>query len=158
MVLNVDESPVKINGEQYYLHNNSNGTHTLQYVTKHRSQNDIDEFGFLKKYKVILVHDHYKMYYNYWADNVECNVHVLRYLNAVTEFTNQTWAKELKELLLEMKNLKEQYQIQNKEALLDNEYEDFKKRYLGILSKSNETIVVFDNSSLVIFPLAILPL
>ena len=110
----------------------------MQYVTKHRSQNDIDEFGFLKKYKVILVHDHYKMYYNYGADNAECNVHVLRYLNAVTEFTNQTWAKELKELLLEMKNLKEQYQIQNKEALLDNEYEDFKKRYLGILSKGKK--------------------
>ena len=48
LVLNVDESPIKINGEQYYLHNISNGTHTLQYVTKHRSQEDIDDFGFLK--------------------------------------------------------------------------------------------------------------
>ena len=76
LVLNVDESPVKIDGDQYYLHNISNGTHTLQYVTKHRSQDDIDDFGFLKKYKGILVHDHYKMYYNYGADNAECNVHV----------------------------------------------------------------------------------
>ena len=33
LVLNVGESPIKINGEQYYLHNISNGTHTLQYVT-----------------------------------------------------------------------------------------------------------------------------
>ena len=135
LVLNVDESPVKIDGDQYYLHNISNGTHTLQYVTKHRSQDDIDDFGFLKKYKGILVHDHYKMYYNYGADNAECNVHVLRYLNAVTEFTNHTWAKELKELFLEMKNLKEQYQSQNKKELLDNEYENFKSRYLEILSK-----------------------
>ena len=79
LVLNVDESPIKISGEQYYLHNISNGTHTLQYVTKHRSSDDVDNFGFLKKYKGIIVHDHYKMYYNYGADNAECNVHVLRY-------------------------------------------------------------------------------
>lgn len=137
-VLNVDESPIKVNGEQYYLHNVSDGVHTLQYVTKHRSQDDIDDFGFLKKYKGILVHDHYKMYYNYGADNAECNVHVLRYLNAVTEFTNHTWAKELKELLLEMKRLKEQYQQNGEEKISDEEYNNFKSKYLEILSKGKE--------------------
>ena len=49
LVLHVDESPIKINGEQCYLHNVSDGKHTLQYVTKHRSQEDIDEFGFFKR-------------------------------------------------------------------------------------------------------------
>ena len=29
LVLNVDESPIKINGEQFYLHNISDGKHTL---------------------------------------------------------------------------------------------------------------------------------
>ena len=51
LVLHVDESPIKINGKQFYLHNISDGKHALQYVTKHRSQDDIDEFGFLKQYK-----------------------------------------------------------------------------------------------------------
>jgi hypothetical protein len=78
LVLNVDESPVILNGEKYYLQNISDGLHTLQYITKHRSIDDIDEFGFLKEYKGILVYDHYKMYYNYGMDNVECNVYVLR--------------------------------------------------------------------------------
>ena len=54
LVVHVDESPIKINGEQYYLHNISDGLHTLQYVTKHRSQDDIDDFGFLKSYKGII--------------------------------------------------------------------------------------------------------
>lgn len=138
LVLHVDESPIKINGEQYYIHNISDGKHTLQYVTKHRSQDDIDEFGFLKEYKGIIVHDHYKMYYNYGADNAECNVHVLRYLNAVTEFTNHTWAKELHNLLLEMKNKKEMYIEIGKNCLEDKEYEEFKTRYLKILSNAIE--------------------
>lgn len=138
LVLHVDESPIKIDGEQYYLHNISDGKHTLQYVTKHRSQEDIDEFGFLKEYKGIIVHDHYKMYYNYGADNAECNVHVLRYLNAVTEFTNHTWSKELHDLFLEMKNRKEEYIKEGKEYLEDEEYENFKSKYLEILSKAKD--------------------
>ncbi len=138
LVLNVDESPIKINGEQYYLHNISNGTHTLQYVTKHRSSDDIDNFGFLKEYKGIIVHDHYKMYYNYGADNAECNVHVLRYLNGVTEFTNHSWAKKLKELLLEMKGIKEKYQQEGKTEIPNKEYDDFKNRYLMILDEAKE--------------------
>lgn len=127
LVLNVDESPIKINGEQYYLHNISDGLHTLQYVTKHRSQDDVDDFGFLKSYKGIIVHDHYKMYYNYGVDNAECNVHALRYLNGVCEFTKHIWAKELKEVLLEMKNLKEQYVSDGKDKISDNEFNSFKK-------------------------------
>ena len=50
LVANVDERPIIINGEKYYLHNISDGLHTLQYVTKHRSSDDVDEFGFLKEY------------------------------------------------------------------------------------------------------------
>lgn len=138
LVIHVDESPIKINGEQYYLHNISDGLHTLQYVTKHRSQDDVDDFGFLKKYKGILVHDHYSMYYNYGIDNAECNVHVLRYLNGVCEFTNHTWAKELKELLLEMKETKEKYISNKKENIPNNEFNSFKEKYLNILNKGQE--------------------
>ncbi len=138
LVVNIDESPIKINGEQYYLHNISDGLHTLQYVTKHRSSEDIDEFGFLKRYKGIIVHDHYNLYYNYGIDNAECNVHILRYLNAVTQFTEHKWSLELKELLLEMKNIKEKMISEGKENISNNEYETFKMKYLNILSNAKE--------------------
>ena len=114
LVLHVDKSPVKINEEQYYLHNISDGKHTLQYVTKHRSQDAIEEFGSLKEYKGTIVHDYYKMYYNYGTDNAECNIYVLRYLNVVSEFTNHVWSKDLHDLLLEMKNTKEEINFINR--------------------------------------------
>ena len=138
LVVNVDESPIKINGEQYYLHNISDGMHTLQYVTKHRSQDDIDEFGFLKEYKGIIVHDHYKMYYNYGADNAECNVHVLRYLNAVSEFTEHKWAKEMHDLLLEMNNKKQELISNKKNNLCTEKYEEYKSKYINILENAKE--------------------
>lgn len=138
LVVNVDESPIKINGEQYYLHNISDGYHTLQYVTKHRSSEDIDDFGFLKAYKGVIVHDHYKMYYNYGIDNGECNAHVLRYLNAVTEFTNHNWAKNLKDLLLKMKTTKEQLIKEKKDKISDEEFNRFKGEYLKILNEGKK--------------------
>lgn len=137
LVVHVDESPIKINGKQYYLHNISDELRTLQYVIEHRSKDSVDEFGFLKKYKGIIVRDHYKMYYNYGTDNAECNVHVLRYLNAVNEFTNHKLANDFKKLLLELKELKDKYLEDNK-VVSEKEYSDFKNKYLNILYDAKE--------------------
>ncbi|MFA7157312.1 MAG: transposase [Bacilli bacterium] len=138
LVLNVDESPIKIDGQQHYIHTVSNGFYTLQYVTKHRSKDDVDAFGFLKQYKGIIVHDHYKLYYNYGSDNAECNVHILRYLNGVTEFTTHSWSKELKELLLEMKERKEELISFKKYKIDITEFNGLREKYLNILKKGKQ--------------------
>ena len=96
----------------------------------------------MKKYKGILAHDHYTMYYNYGIDNAECNVHVLRYLNGVCEFTNHTWAKKLKELLLEMKGLKEEYLNNNINEMPKKDFNSFKEKYLNILYEGKEEMKV----------------
>ncbi len=134
LVLHVDETPIKINGEQYYVHSISNDTHTLQYVNKKRGEDAIKEFGFLKNYQGIIVHDHFVMYYNYGIDHAECNVHILRYLNGVCEFTTHTWANKMKELLLEAKERKEQLIKKKENCMSKKEYDSYQKRYLDLIS------------------------
>ncbi len=138
LILHVDETPIKINGEQYYIHSISNDTHTLQYVNQKRGEDAIKEFGFLESYQGILVHDHFTMYYNYGIDNAECNVHILRYLNGVCEFTNHTWAKSMKELLLEAKARKEELISKEQTCMSEEEYNDYKKRYLDLIKIGSE--------------------
>lgn len=138
LVLHVDETPIKINGKQYYLHSISNKTHTLQYVGKKRGENTIKEFGFLTRYQGILIHDHFSMYYNYGIDNAECNVHILRYLNGVCEFTKHIWAKEMKELLLSTRKRKEELISKGIEKIDDEEYSLVKARYLEIIALGKE--------------------
>ncbi len=135
LVINVDESPIKINGKQYYLHNISNGYYTLQYVSQYRGKKAIEEFDFLNKYQGIIIHDHYSMYYNYGTGHGECNVYVLRYLNAVIEFTKHKWAKNLKALLKELNNYKKELINNDIYEISDNDYNKFKERYLEILNK-----------------------
>ena len=115
----------------------SNTEYTLQYVSKKRGEKAIKDFGLLKQFNGILVHDHFIMYYNYGSGNAECNVHALRYLKGVTDFTEHKWAKKLSELLIEMKNKKEELIASGIERISDTEYENFKNRYLEILKEGN---------------------
>lgn len=50
------------------------------------------------------------------------------------------WAKKLKELLLEMKNIKEKYQQEGRTKISDKEYDDFKNQYLTILEEAKEEL------------------
>ena len=134
LVLHVDETPIKIDGDQYYVHNISNGKYTLQYVAKTRGKEAVEEFGFLKQFKGILVHDHFTMYFNYGIDNAECNVHILRYLKGVEEYTKHEWATKMKKFFQHTNNYKENL-IRNKcQKLSDKEYNSFKEEYLNILN------------------------
>ena len=137
LVLHVDETPIKINGEQYYIHNISNDKYTLQYVSKKRGEKAIKEFGFLENYHGILIHDHFIMYYKYGSGNAECNVHALRYLKGVTDFTEHKWAGKMSDLIIEMKNRKKELIASNVDKMSDIEYEKFKEKYLEILDEGN---------------------
>lgn len=136
LVLNVDETPIKINGKVYYVHNISNGEYTMQYVSKHRGEKAIEENGFLKKFTGILVHDHFLLYYKYGSENGECNTHILRYLNGVIEYTVHKWAIKLKDLFKEMREKKENYKSQNINKVSEEEYELYKNKYLSILEEA----------------------
>ena len=138
LVLHVDETPIKINGEQYYIHNISNDRYTLQYTNKKRGETAIKEFGFLEKFNGTLVHDHFIMYYNYGNGNAECNVHALRYLKGVSDFTEHKWSGDLSNLLMEMKKRKEQLIESGSNMISDEEYKQFKNRYLEILEEGNQ--------------------
>ena len=135
LVLHVDETPIKINLEQYYIHNISNHQYTLQYVHSKRGEKEIKDFGLLKDFHGILVHDYFRMYYNYGAGNFKCNVHALRYLKGVTDFTNHQWAKKLFNLLIEMKARKEELLEAQIDRISDAEYEEYKRRYLSIVEE-----------------------
>lgn len=75
------------------------------------------------------------MYYNYGNGNAECNVHVIRYLKSVTDFTNHKWTKNLFDLLIEMKNRKEELMDLGMDGISNIEYENYKNRCLKILEE-----------------------
>lgn len=131
--VNVDESPINVNGENQQLHNYSNGKYTLQYIHENKTKEAIAELDFLTKYMGILIHDHNKVQYNYGIKHGECNAHILRYLKGVTDFTKHKWAKEMTEHLKDI--------LHQKHLLLEQKITEFNEGTLKAFSEKYDKIL-----------------
>lgn len=131
--VNVDESPINVNGKNQQLHNYSNGKYTLQYIHENKTKEAIAEIDFLTEYMGILIHDHNKVQYNYGIKHGECNAHILRYLKGVIDFTKHKWAKEMSEHLKEI--------LHQKHLLLEQDIAEFSKKTLKVFSKKYDEIL-----------------
>lgn len=102
-VLHVDETGIRINGKNHWLHNASSNKYT--YVKTHLKRGSIatDDIGILASFKGVAVHDFWKSYYNYTdCSHAICNAHIIRELNSVIENSKQLWALRMKALLIEI--------------------------------------------------------
>ena len=98
-----DETGINIGGKKVWLHNLSNGQVTLYHADEKRGKEAMDRMGVLLFYTGYLCHDHWKAYYRYKdVTHVLCNAHHLRELERVIEEEGHTWAKTLKQMLLDL--------------------------------------------------------
>jgi len=63
----------------------------------------MNKMGVLPKYRGILVHDFWKSYFKYKCEHALCNVHIQRELENIYKKYKQEWAKEMSDLLYEIK-------------------------------------------------------
>ena len=99
-VVHVDETSVKINTEQYWLHTISNERGIFYTVTENRCDKETGPLDKLKNYPNILVHDHLKSYYTLTeCQHAECNAHIQRYLQSGMDFEESEACKQVLEIL-----------------------------------------------------------
>ena len=114
-VLHCDETGIKVNGVRHWLHVASNDRYTCYFVHPKRGSKAIDSMGILPEFNGVAIHDCWKPYNNYDCKHALCNAHLQRELTGIEENYNQQWAKEMKELLTEMKKYTDECKEQNKE-------------------------------------------
>jgi transposase len=99
-ILHTDETGCRVNGELDWMQIYSNEAYTLFGRNEERGGLCIENEDILRFFTGVLVHDHFKTYYRYThMTHAECNVHILRYLEAVIKIQQHTWAKEMAEFL-----------------------------------------------------------
>ena len=110
VVVNCDETGLRIAGKTHWLHVASTPNWTYYAVHAKRGQAAMNDIGILPVYTGTAVHDALHAYLAYECDHSLCNAHLLRDLTAASEATDQTWPKQIADLLLAIKTAVEQAQ------------------------------------------------
>ena len=136
-VIHCDETGMKIEGKRHWLHVASNDKYTCYFAHSKRGSEAINAMGILPEFKGTAVHDGWKPYNIYGCDHALCNAHLQRELTGIEENYKQQWAKEMNELLAEMKK----YTDECKEQVKDLDFEQIKtleKRFYAVVAKGIE--------------------
>lgn len=130
-VINVDETGINLEGKKIWLHTASNDHWTWLEPHAKRGIEAMDAIGIIPLFKGVLCHDHWKPYYHYSCPHALCNAHHLRELTRSFEQDGQAWAKEMRILLLEMKDA---VNASKKNALSKKKSNQYREQYREILN------------------------
>jgi len=101
-VLHSDETGINIDGKTHWLHCISSPQWTLYYAHPKRGLDAMQAINVLPRFTGILVHDHWRPYFQLSCLHALCNAHHLRELAYAHEQEHQAWAKRMIELLQAM--------------------------------------------------------
>ena len=128
-VIHADESGLRVEGKLHWLHVASSESLTSYAVHAKRGQEAMEAAGILGAFTGTAVHDHWKPYFKYDdCHHALCNAHHLRELQFIDKQYHQPWAKDMAELLLEIKAAVEATP-EPALSLSPPELEAFEKRY-----------------------------
>jgi transposase len=102
-VLHQDETAVRVGTTGWWVHVCSTTRLTHYAAHPRRGRTALNAIGIAPQFRGTSVHDGFRSYQGYGFTHAWCNVHHLRELTFVEEALKQTWARKLKELLLDMK-------------------------------------------------------
>lgn len=136
-VVHFDETGLYENGKRLWLHSASTEQVTLYFAHENRGRVAMDTAGILPEFRGIAVHDHWESYQRYeQCEHAFCNVHHLRELICAEEQEQMPWAKEMKNLLLEIKQRVDKAQTQGKVQLSQTLQKHYFSRYRKILREA----------------------
>ena len=138
--INHDESQIKINGNGYNVLCACNKEHVRLWSSKNKSQEAIDNIGFLPKYHGVIVKDGTELYNKYGCFLSQCISHIQRYLKGIYDFVNHKSPKNLSNFFTKYNNKRNEYIENNIESFTEEEYAKIINEYDEILNKWEKEI------------------
>ena len=101
-VCHADETGININGKRVWLHCVSNPLYSYYLPHEKRGLDAMEEMGVLPHFNGVLCHDHWKPYFRFDCQHALCNAHHLRELERAWDQDKQEWARDMRDLLLQI--------------------------------------------------------
>ena len=137
-VVNCDETGIRADKKLHWAHSASTNVSTYIIVDPKRGQLGMDNAGILPEFLGIAVHDCWSPYFLYDCEHALCNAHLLRELTNVEENYSQSWATNMIQLLLDMKEAKEQCIEMGIPSISEEQWQEFMNQYDELLKIGKE--------------------
>ena len=125
--MNVDETSLRVDKKNYWIHVYSAGEITLKCLDRGRGIKAIDTIDIVPQYSGVIIHDCWASYFSYkHCGHALCGSHLMRELTFIVESNGYAWAKDIKKLLQE--TCKKVSKSKDKK-LTDDDYAALLKRF-----------------------------
>jgi transposase len=138
-IVHMDETGLRNNKEQHWLHVASNEKLTYFGVHKNRGAKAIKDMGIIKNMKGRAVHDAMAGYFTFGkAPHALCNAHILRELTFIDEQLKEPWAKPMTNLLIQMNQDVDKRKFLRGTHLPEARILSFESEYESILDRADQ--------------------
>lgn len=132
-VLHVDETSLRVDKRNYWIHVYSSGSITLKFLHSKRGKEAIEKIAIIPDYGGTIIHDCWASYLSYGhCGHGLCGAHLVRELRFIIDAHDYPWARAMKRLLQETCAT---VSDRAEKCLNEREYANLQKRYRNILTR-----------------------
>ena len=131
--MHVDETSLRVNKKNHWIHVCSSGEITLKFLHRKRGREAIEDIGVIPRYGGVAIHDCWASYLSYdHCGHGLCGAHLLRELTFIVDANGYRWGANMKRLLQETCA---KVSKRKRKKLTKTEYRNLQKRYRNILTR-----------------------
>lgn len=136
--LHVDETSLRVEKHNHWIHVCSGGQITLKFLHEKRGQEAMQAIGVIPRYGGVIIHDCWASYLAYdHCRHGLCGAHLLRELTFIVEADGYPWASNMKRLLQQTCL---RVSKRKRKKLSPREYDNLQKRYRNILTRGKKEL------------------
>jgi transposase len=138
--IHVDETSLRVNKKNHWIHVYSTGEITLKFLHCKRGTEAIDAINIIPRYGGSIIHDCWSSYFTYKnCGHGLCGSHLLRELTFVIESNQYAWAANMKRLL---QDACKRVSKSKRKKLTKQDYMNLQKRYRNIITRGGKELPV----------------
>lgn len=143
--INVDETSLRVDKKNHWVHVYASGDITLKYLHRKRGKEAIKKIGIIPHYGGTIVHDCLSSYLSYKnCKHGLCGSHLLRELTFIIDSNGYRWAKNMKKLL---KKACAAVSKSKRKRLTKKQYAHLQQCYRNILTRGEKELPVIPKKS-----------